>query len=201
MDNSIYLNSRCKSENNRISEESAYFCKVTYQRHLVSSSLTNIALGAIGSWLRTSLQSSHVHLNWKLLKWYDSQFTNLQEMHTSSDMWEFHCDSQQETIDFSCHNQIPKYKTGGGFWLIRLKRWIHENLFSQRTKPGVTRSNLFDSNNPVNLTSGWKRDIGWNEFGNNSATIPFYAHCIHAIESWEEHFCSLYQYNRHSAGL
>uniref|UniRef100_A0A2H1VR26 SFRICE_000417 n=1 Tax=Spodoptera frugiperda TaxID=7108 RepID=A0A2H1VR26_SPOFR len=45
--------------------------------HFPRTSLTNLGLGwSISSWVHAS-QSSHDQRYWKLLKWYENQFTNL----------------------------------------------------------------------------------------------------------------------------
>jgi len=41
-------------------------------------SLTNFGLGISGSIVTQSFQSSQLHLNWKLLRWYENQFEKLQ---------------------------------------------------------------------------------------------------------------------------
>jgi len=45
--------------------------------HFSRVSLTNFGLGISGSIVRQSFQSSQLHLNWKLLRWYENQLAKL----------------------------------------------------------------------------------------------------------------------------
>jgi len=45
--------------------------------HFNKVSLTNFGFGISGSMVRQSFQSSQLHLNWKLLRWYENQLEKL----------------------------------------------------------------------------------------------------------------------------
>jgi len=49
----------------------------THLMHLSKVSLTNFGFGISGSMVTQSFQSSQLHLNWKLLRWYENQLEKL----------------------------------------------------------------------------------------------------------------------------
>jgi len=49
-------------------------------------SLTNFGFGISGSIVTQSLQSSQLHLNWKLLRWYENQFEKLHSLTNATTM-------------------------------------------------------------------------------------------------------------------